>query len=114
VLEERAMPDFFRHIRGSTHGYEDGNEVWFLAHAVEYGTPREYYHFFIVFDKLANGDIKLNRWSHLFKFEGEKIEYALGLIVENKKNRIIVSYSKWDRHPVIGVFDKFEIEMKMF
>ena len=54
----------------------------------------------------------LNRWSHLFKFESEKIEYSLGLIVESK--RIIISYSKWDREPTIGIFDKFKIEMEMF
>ena len=130
VLEEKPMPDFFRHIRGSTHGYEFEDEVWFLAHAVEYGTPREYYHFFVVFKKVWKNEnskntetnteeckkgeysLKLDRWSNLFKFEGEKIEYALGLIVEEK--RILVSYSKWDREPVIGVYDKFKVEMEMF
>ena len=126
VLEERPMPDFFRHIRGSTHGYEFEDEVWFLAHAVEYGTPRMYYHFFVVFKKEYKTDekgsenakaglgygLKLERWSQLFKFEGEKIEYALGLIVEEK--RILVSYSKWDREPAIGVYDKFRIEMEIF
>lgn len=114
VLEEKPMPDFFRHVRGSTHGYEDENEIWFLAHVVEYSQPREYYHLFVVFDKLENGDIKLNRWSHLFKFEGEKIEFALGLIVEKDKNRIIVSYSKWDREPVIAIYDKLKVENEMF
>jgi glycosyltransferase involved in cell wall biosynthesis len=112
VLEERPMPDFFRHIRGSTHGYEFEEEVWFLAHAVEYGTPREYYHFFVVFKKLGDGGMTLDRWSHLFKLEGEKIEYALGLIVEEK--RILISYSKWDREPAIGVYDKFKVEMEIF
>ena len=112
VLKEQPMPDFFRHIRGSTHGYKFDDEIWFLAHAVEYGTPREYYHFFVVFKQVENGSIKLDRWSHLFKFEGEKIEYALGLIVEEK--RIIISYSKWDRDPVVGVYDKFKVEMEMF
>lgn len=113
VKKEVPMPDFFRHVRGSTHAYEYDKEVWFLAHVVEYSQPREYYHFFVVFDKDAfTGELKLNRWSNLFKFEGEKIEYALGLIIE--ENRIIVSYSKWDREPVIGVFDKFKVEMEMF
>ena len=55
-------------------------------------------------------DIK--RWSHLFKFEGEKIEYALGLIVEEK--RIIISYSKWDSDPTIGLYDKEKVEKEMF
>jgi hypothetical protein len=56
--------------------------------------------------------MKPKRWSYLFKFEGEKIEYALGLIVNNEN--IIVSYSKWDSNPTIGIFDKFKIEMEMF
>ena len=112
VLEEQPMPNFFRHVRGSTHGYEYDNEVWFICHAVEYGTPREYYHFFVVFKKLRDGGMALDRWSHLFKFEGEKIEYALGLIVE--EYRIIVSYSKWDREPVIGVYDKYKVFVEMF
>jgi len=25
-----------------------------------------------------------------------------------------VSYSKWDREPTIGVYDKFKVEMEMF
>jgi glycosyltransferase involved in cell wall biosynthesis len=128
IIEERQMPNFFRHIRGSTHGYEFEDEVWFLAHAVEYGTPRIYYHFFVIFKKewknndnnaesnknneKAEYSLKLDRWSNLFSFEGEKIEYALGLIVEEK--RIIVSYSKWDREPCIGVYDKFKVEMELF
>ena len=115
VREEKPMPNFFRHVRGSTHGCEFENEVWFLCHLVEYCQPREYYHFFAVFTKeIENGKntIKLSRWSNPFKFEGEKIEYSLGLIVEEK--RIIVSYSKWDREPTIGVFDKFKVEMELF
>lgn len=136
VLEEKPMPNFFRHIRGSTHGYEFEDEVWFLAHAVEYSQPREYYHLFVVFKKEWTNEIndknntpdnkedntennknlkyglKLDRWSNLFKFEGEKIEYALGLIVEEK--RILISYSKWDREPTIGIYDKFKVEMEMF
>jgi len=106
---QKPMPDFFRHVRGSTHGVEYENEIWFICHIVEYCQPREYYHLFAVFDKAT---MTLSKWSNLFKFEGEKIEYTLGLIVEEK--RIIVSYSKWDREPAIGVFDKFKIEMELF
>jgi hypothetical protein len=109
VLEEKPMPNFFRNVRGSSHGCEFQNEVWFLCHMVEYSQPREYYHFFAVFD---NTTMTIKRWSNIFKFEGEKIEYGLGLIVESE--RIIVSYSKWDREPTIGVYDKFKLEMEMF
>jgi len=109
VKEQKEMPEFFRHARGSSNGYEFQNEVWFICHVVEYCQPREYYHFFAVFDK---ANMKIKRWSNLFKYEGEKIEYSLGLIVE--ETRIIVSYSKWDREPTIGVYDKFKVEMEMF
>lgn len=108
VKEEKPMPDFFRHVRGSTHGYKFQDEIWFLCHVVEYCQPREYYHFFVVFDL----EMKLQRWSQLFKFESEKIEYSLGLIVE--QDRLIVSYSKWDREPCIGIYDKIKVEMDMF
>lgn len=103
-----AMPEYFRDVRGSTHGYEFDGEVWFLCHLVEYCQPREYYHFFVVMDK---DTMKPKRWTYLFKFEGEKIEYALGMIVN--ENNIVVSYSKWDSEPTIGIYDKFKVEMEM-
>jgi len=106
---EINMPEFFRDVRGSTHGYEFQDEIWFLCHIVEYCQPREYYHFFVVMDK---NTMKPKKWSYLFKLESEKIEYVLGLIINNEN--IIISYSKWDSNPTISIFDKFKIEMEMF
>ena len=56
--------------------------------------------------------MEIKRWSNLFKYEGEKIEYSLGLIVEEE--RIIISYSKWDSTPAIAVYDKKKVEEGMF
>ena len=109
IIKQTPTPPFFQQVRGSSNGCKYEDEMWFLCHVVEYCQPREYYHFFAVFNK---DTMELKRWSHLFKFDGEKIEYALGLIVEEK--RIIVSYSKWDREPTVAVYDKFKIEMEMF
>ena len=109
IVKQTPTPPFFQQVRGSSNGCKYEDEMWFLCHVVEYCQPREYYHFFAVFNK---DTMELKRWSHLFKFDGEKIEYALGLIVEEK--RIIVSYSKWDREPSVAVYDKFKIEMEMF
>jgi tetratricopeptide (TPR) repeat protein len=109
ITTNKKMPPFFRDVRGSSNGCEFENEVWFLCHVVEYGSPRIYYHFFAVFYKET---MEIKKWSNLFSFEGEKIEYALGLIVE--ENRIVISYSKWDRDAAIGIFDKFKIEMELF
>ena len=107
--KEIEMPVFFQQVRGSTNGSTFGNEIWFICHVVEYCQPREYYHFFAVFNK---DTMEIKRWSNLFKYEGEKIEYSLGLIVEEE--RIIVSYSKWDSTPAIAVYNKKEVEKGMF
>jgi hypothetical protein len=109
IIKTKDMPPFFQNVRGSSNGCEIEDEIWFLCHVVEYCQPREYYHFFAVFD---NSNMNIKRWSHLFKFEGEKIEYALGLIVEEK--RIIISYSKWDSDPAICIYDKEKVEKEMF
>ena len=109
IIQTKEMPAFFQNARGSSNGFEYKDEIWFLCHVVEYNQPREYYHFFAVFNKQT---MDIQRWSHLFKFEGEKIEYALGLIVED--SRIIISYSKWDSEPTIGIFDKTKIDTQMF
>jgi hypothetical protein len=109
INQTKNMPPFFQHVRGSSNGSDYKDEIWFLCHVVEYCQPREYYHLLAVFDK-SNMNIK--KWSHLFKFEGEKIEYALGLIIEEK--RIIISYSKWDSDPTIAIYDKEKVEKEMF
>jgi len=109
IKNTKDMPNYFKHVRGSSNGYEFGNEIWFLCHIVEYCQPRHYYHIFAVFDKTT---MNINRWSNLFKFEGDKIEYALGLVVEEKQ--IIISYSKWDSSPTIGIYDKEKVEKELF
>ena len=109
IVQHVETPQFFRNVRGSSNGYEFNGEIWFLCHVVEYCQPREYYHFFVVMEP---DTFKVKRWSHLFKFEGEKIEYSLGIIVN--ESEIVVSYSKWDRDACIGVFDKKRIEDEMF
>ena len=107
--KEISMPPFFQQVRGSSNGYTFNDEFWFICHVVEYCQPREYYHFFAIFDK---NTMTIKKWSNLFKYEGEKIEYSLGLIVEDK--RIIVSYSKWDSNPCIAIYDKAKVEKDLF
>jgi glycosyltransferase involved in cell wall biosynthesis len=103
------VPAFFRDLRGSTNGCLVGDEVWFLGHVVGYSTPRHYYHVFVVLDA---DTLKVKRHSTLFKFEGEKIEYALGLVVE--PDRILISYSKWDAESVLSVYDRKSLEEAVF
>jgi hypothetical protein len=96
-----------------------GVETWFIVHIAVEETPRSYYHVIVVFDENMN----LNRYSAPFKFEGEKIEYCLSLIIdrqerpdrwveesEGESERIIINYSTWDRTTKIAVFSKNYIE----
>ena len=104
LVEEKSMPNLFKYARGSTCGAEYNNEIWFVIHIVSYETPRHYYHLIVVFDKNMN----LLRYSAPFKFEDICIEYCLGLIVDD--DRIILTYSNWDRTTKIGVYNKKYID----
>jgi glycosyltransferase involved in cell wall biosynthesis len=87
-------------VRGSTCGSFYNGEWWFVGHIVSHESPRHYYHVFMVLDAELT---QLKRYSAPFTFEGEPIEYCLGLIVEH--DRVLVTYSAWDRSTKILVFD---------
>ena len=111
LVEERIMPSIFKNARGSSCGstYKDkfGNdEVWFVVHLVSYEKPRYYYHMLAVFDINMN----LLRYSAPFKFEGDCIEYCIGLLVEDE--RVIIPYSTMDRTSKVAVYSKKYIESK--
>jgi len=98
------MPKIFNYVRGSTNGFNYKNEIWFVGHLVSYEQPRHYYHIFSIFDE----NMKLLRYSAPFKFDKECIEYCLGLIVEDE--RVICTYSSWDRTTNIAIYDKTYID----
>lgn len=121
LVETREMPRIFKRIRGSTCGFKyskpcgenrNGNiaiqivedELWFVTHIVSYEQPRHYYHMIVVFD----ANMKLQRYSAPFKFEGDPIEYCLSIVVEHE--RVLINYSTWDRTTRIGVYDKKYID----
>ena len=103
------VPAFFKDVRGSSHGYRFGTEVWFLCHLVQYTTPRHYYHLLVVLDAET---LKVKRHSILFKFEGDCIEYALGLIVDSEK--VMMSYSQMDRTSKVLVLLRSTVESELF
>ena len=105
LVATKETPKIFELCTGSTCGCLYNSEIWFIQHIVSYETPRHYYHIISVFDTSMN----LLRYSAPFKFEGEPIEYCIGLIVEH--NRVIISYSTWDRTTRIGVYDKKYIDL---
>jgi tetratricopeptide (TPR) repeat protein len=123
LIETKEMPKIFSHARGSTCGFtytkktnlsNNSNdninitfvetEIWFVLHMVSYESPRHYYHIISVFDESMN----LLRYSAPFKFHTEPIEYCLGLVVED--DRVLITYSVWDRETKLGIYDKKYID----
>lgn len=109
VAKMDNVPPFFRLVRGSSNGCRRGDETWFLCHVVDYSTPRRYYHVLVVLDTITGA---FRRHSILFKFHGNPIEYALGLVVE--ADRILMSYSRWDRTSAVTVIPRDVVERELF
>jgi hypothetical protein len=107
------VPDIFKKLRGSANGYtvakDDGAEIWFLTHYADGTVSRSYYHCIVVLD---GNNLSVKRHSKAFKFEGERIEFALGLIV--KPDQVLMSYSKWDTETMLGVYDRSRLEIELF
>ena len=106
-IHKTNVPKIFKKVRGSTNAYFYNNEYWFVGHLVSYESPRHYYHILMVFDV----DMNLQKYSAPFKFEGEPIEYCIGLIVE--PTRVIMNYSVWDRTTIIGIYDMQYIQKEL-
>ena len=105
----KSVPAFFRDVRGSSHGFRLGSEIWFLCHIANYTMPRTYYHLLVVLD----GDtLAVKRHSILFKFADESIEYALGLIVESE--RLLISFSRYDRTSAVLSMPLALMESELF
>lgn len=92
TIADNNPPGFMKHVRGSSPGVRVGNEIWYVCHIVSYESPRNYYHLLVALD---GETYKYKNHTHLFCFEGEPIEYCLGLVVQEK--RVLLSYSTWDR-----------------
>jgi hypothetical protein len=71
---------------------DGSNEVWFICHLVSYEDRRYYYHIFVVLDALT---YQVKRYSRLFTFEGEKVEYTLGFVSLGED--LLIGYSILDR-----------------
>ena len=98
------MPNLFKHVRGSTCASKYKEEQWFVLHMVSNEKLIHYYHLIAVFDL----DMNLLRYSAPFKFEGNCIEYCLGLVVE--EHRVLIVHSGWDRTTKLRVYDRTYIE----
>lgn len=96
ISRDEKVPPFFKHIRGSCNGIfmPDVNETWFLCHLVSYEERRYYYHILVALDS-DTGCLK--RYTRLFTFEKEKVEYVLGFDKILNTNEFLLGYSVLDK-----------------
>ena len=99
------VPECFSDARGTTCGYEYNDEIWFVLHKAQCSPDKKYnyQHFIAIFDT----NMKLIRYSELFKLGGCKVEFCIGLIV--KEDSIILSYSLLDCTPCISTYNKKDL-----
>ena len=112
VVFEHKMPLMFNYIRNSSCGVVYDNELWFVCHIVSHeghdGLHRHYYDIIIVLDATT---LKLIKSTPLFKYSEHRIQYTLGLIVEEEN--VILSYSTMDNTSIVSVYDKKQIVSSM-
>ena len=66
-----------------------------VVHGVKYTTPRKYYHMIIILDT----EYKLIKYTVPFYFDKYKIEYCLGLLIDEEY--IYMTASRNDSNPII-------------
>ena len=104
-------PPFFKWLRGSTNGIRIENETWFICHLVSYVRDhRYYYHIVVVLDSETH---ILKRYTRLFTFEKEKIEYALGFLYMKDEDKFMIGYSVMDRNTKYMMIPKRKIDQLM-
>jgi hypothetical protein len=77
-------PPIFADLRGSTNGVTINGEIWFICHLVSHEERRFYYHCFVVIDPHT---YNIKRYSRIWTFERNPIEYCLSFIHNRQNNR---------------------------
>ena len=103
---EHKTPRLFESVRGSTNGIRVGAETWFICHVVSYEDRRYYYHILVAINTETGA---VTRWSRLFTFEREKVEYVLGF-VKTGETEFMLGYSKMDRTTEFKRIDQKELD----
>jgi len=89
-LNSINTPLIFNCFRGSTNPVKYKGLNWLVVHSVIYESPRTYLHYLVALDD----DARPVFYSLPFSFEGEKIEYCLGLDID--EDHASFYYSTWD------------------
>ena len=107
VTNEIKTPPFFKWLRGSTNGQRVGDEIWFICHVVSYEDRRYYYHIFVALDVKT---MELKRYSRIFTFEKEKVEYTLGFVYLEQSRELLIGYSLMDRETKYMTISRDKVE----
>lgn len=111
VFRRQYESHILRHIKGSSCGvYDDITRcTWFLVHFHTENEFRQYYHMFILLDPET---YSIRKVSSPFTFEMDRIEFAMGLVVE--ASRVVISYTVFDETARVIVLDRQELERMVF
>lgn len=96
ITKTHDTPWFFKHLRGSAIPFRIDSQLWVLAHCVEYGSPRKYFHCMVVLDADTYTPIQM---SLPFSFRKTGIEYCIGM--RPMERAIEFVFSSWDDNPMI-------------
>jgi len=107
ITHEIDTPPFFKYIRGSTNGVNVGDEIWFICHIVSYEDRRHYYHIVVVID---SSSYCVKRFTKMFTFEKEKVEYTLGFEYLKDKQQFMIGYSTMDNCTKYMMVNKKDID----
>lgn len=114
MVHETEYPHlpFLRFVKNSSTGVLDPqtNEMWFLVHThCDNNAFRQYYHAFLIIDAST---FALRRVGKCFTFQGCKIEYCLGFVLE--KDGVVLTYTTFDQTPRILKVDRAFVDTALF
>ena len=104
------VPPIFNHIRGSTNGIHVNDEIWFICHLVSYEDSRHYYHMIVVLD---SNSLSLKKYTTLWTFEKQKVEYTLGMVFIHSQNSFLIGYSTMDNSTKFLTINKLFFDTMM-
>ena len=99
-------PAFFQRFRGSSALVEYQGKLYAVVHLVRYSTPRAYYHSLVQFNR---DTLKPEAYSAPFSFCEPKIEYCLGLEIQNGNAYFFFSRNDTDPSSICVPFDRLKM-----
>lgn len=102
---------FMSRIKGSSTGCLEKSSglLWFLVHFHSDDKPRQYYHMFVLMNPSTYDIVRI---SSPFLFEDVKVQFGMGLVIEDE--RIIMTYTVFDRDTRVASYDKSKLINELF